>query len=161
MVRKYVLISDIPLRHVTDYHQWTLIAEVIFMYSLLATKISVLMFYRRLISGTYSTKFKWALWFGMAFAVVTTVVPTGLLFASCKPFKAIWLQWDLVWVYANAYKFHCQPAKITLLVGQLSGAFSVISDFYSVLLPSILLLQMRLNKRQRIALFLVFGLGYV
>jgi hypothetical protein len=119
------------------------------------------MFYRRLIAGTYSKKFKWALWFGMAFALTTSIVPTGLLLRSCTPFEAIWLQWDLVWVYKNAYKFHCQKAHVTLLVSQLAGAWSVVSDFYSVLLPSLLLMRMRLNKRQRIALFFVFGLGYM
>jgi hypothetical protein len=131
------------------------------MYSLMCTKLSVLMFYRRLVAGTYSKKFKWALWFGMIFAVVTTIIPTVTLLKECEPFEAIWMQWSITYVYANAYKFHCRSTHYTVLWSVLSGAWSVTSDFYSVLLPSLLLSQMKLNKRQRLGLFFVFGLGYL
>lgn len=144
-----------------DHAQYTLIAEFLFMYSILSTKISVLMFYRRLIAGTYSKKFKWSLWAGIAFAIITTVVPMSLLLRQCTPIEAIWRQWDLIYAYSNAYKFHCQKMSVTVLVSRLGGAWSVISDFYSVLLPSLLLMNMKLNERQRIGLVVVFGLGYV
>jgi hypothetical protein len=141
--------------------KFVLIAEHLFIYSLLCTKLSILMFYRRLVAGTYSKSMKWILWFGMAFAVVTSVIPSSLLLSSCRPFEANWMQWDLTYVHTNAYKFQCRSTKTTVIIAQWTGALSVMTDFYSVLLPSIHLLRMSLNKRQRCGLLLLFGVGYM
>ncbi|KAF2666398.1 hypothetical protein BT63DRAFT_57742 [Microthyrium microscopicum] len=138
----------------------TIIAEEFFVYSLLCTKFSVLMFYRRLVKGTYSVHFKWALWFGMFLAVASSVIPTVLSLTSCTPFKANWWQWDIGYVYANAYHFHCRKVAKKVLAARVSGALSVITDFYSVMLPAVLLLRIRINKRQRWGLIAVFSVGY-
>jgi hypothetical protein len=140
--------------------QVTLIAENFFMFSLMSTKLSVLLFYRRLVKGTYSKQFKWAVWFGMGFAVVGTLVPWALLMTSCRPFKAIWMQWDLTYVYAEAYKFHCRKVHVMVEIGRLCGILSVVTDLYSLALPTILLFQLQMNRRQRIALMCIFGVGY-
>jgi hypothetical protein len=130
------------------------------MFSLMCTKLSVLLFYKRLVKGTYSVQFKWAVWMGMVFAVVGTIVPWVLLMTSCKPFEAIWMQWDLTYVYTNAYKFHCRKIAVMVAVGRLCGILSVLTDFYSLLLPTILLFRLQMSRRQRWALMCIFGVGY-
>jgi hypothetical protein len=126
----------------------------------MSTKLSVLLFYRRLVKGTYSKQFKWALWLGMAFAVVGSIVPWALLMTTCRPFKAIWMQWDLSYVYAEAYHFSCRKVQVQVDFGRLCGILSVVTDFYSLMLPTILLLRMKMSSRQRLALIFIFGLGY-
>jgi hypothetical protein len=38
---------------------------------------------------------------------------------------------------------------------------SVITDFYSVVLPAVLLLRIKMTKRQKIGLVFIFGLGFL
>ena len=42
---------------------------------------------------------------------------------------------------------------------KLIGALSVVTDFYSVLLPAALVLQIQISRKQKIGLFFIFGLG--
>jgi hypothetical protein len=42
-----------------------------------------------------------------------------------------------------------------------AGGLSVVSDFYSVMLPAVLLMRIRINRRQRFGLIFIFGLGYL
>lgn len=130
------------------------------MFSLMSTKLSVLLFYKRLVKGTYSNQFKWAVWIGMAFAIVATLVPWILLMTSCTPFEAIWMQWDLTYIYENAYKFHCRKIHLMVEIGRLCGILSVLTDLYSLMLPTILLFRLQMNRRQRWALMCIFGVGY-
>jgi hypothetical protein len=138
----------------------TLIAENFFMFSLLFTKLSILLFYRRLVKGTYSIQFKWAVWFGMALAIVGTLVPWILLMTSCTPFEAIWMQWDLAYIAKNAYKFHCRKIHVMVEIGRMCGILSVVTDLYSLMLPTVMLFRLQLNRRQRWALMCIFGIGY-
>jgi len=117
------------------------------------------MFYRRLVKGTYSRKYKYALWFGMFLALVATVVPTAYLLTSCHPFEVNWMQWDLTYVYKNAYQFHCRNVWTIVSLANMTGCLSVITDFYAVLLPTVLLMRMKINKRQKYGLMVVFGVG--
>ena len=40
-----------------------------------------------------------------------------------------------------------------------AGALSVVTDFYSVVLPMIVLLRLQISKREKIGLMVVFGVG--
>ena len=42
-----------------------------------------------------------------------------------------------------------------------AGGLSVVSDFYSVMLPAVLLMRIRINRRQRFGLIFIFCLGYL
>jgi hypothetical protein len=147
-----------------DWHRSalvTFIAEVFFLVSLTCTKLSVLLFYRRLVKGTYSDGYKYSLWFGMFLAAVAFAVPLGMLVTSCSPVKALWWQWDMPYIYANAYKFHCRPIHTIVLVSQFTGAISVATDFYSVMLPLLVLAKIQMNRRQRVGLMGIFGLSFM
>jgi hypothetical protein len=117
----------------------------------------VLLFYRRLVAGTFSPVLKWALWASIAFVALYSLGLGIFMFNMCYPIEANWLQYDPT--YTRSY--HCQ--KQSLLDGSAlaGGTLSIITDFISVTLPAILLLNVRLTRRQRLGLVLVFGLGYL
>ncbi|KAF2396765.1 hypothetical protein EJ06DRAFT_482660, partial [Trichodelitschia bisporula] len=135
------------------------IIEYVFFYSTCLTKISVLMFYRRLVAGTYSNKFKWAMWAAITFVVVYTIVVSFLVLFTCNPIPAVWKNYDLQW--AQTHKFSCTSRPVQTWVAELTGALSVFSDVYSILLPAALLMRIRISRRQRIGLLFVFGVGFL
>ena len=138
-----------------------MITQLLFVWSTMFTKLSILLFYRRLIKGAYSKRFKWALWFGMFLAVISAVVPGILLLIQCDPIEAIWMQYNITYLLQNAYKFRCDPIAKTIKIGVMAGSLSVITDFYSVLLPALLLMRIRINKRQRLGLMAIFSVGFL
>jgi hypothetical protein len=56
-------------------------------------------------------------------------------------------------------KYQCALPETQTAVSELSGALSVITDFYSVLLPAMLVFKIQVTRRQRIGLLLIFGMG--
>jgi hypothetical protein len=118
------------------------------------------MFYRRLVAGTYSRKFKWSIWVAIAFVIAYTVSFFVLTFMTCRPFVALWRQYDLVWLAAHPH-FYCADNGIETKVSELAGALSVVTDFYSVMLPAALIMKIRITKRQKYGLFFIFGMGYL
>jgi hypothetical protein len=121
--------------------------------------MSVLLLYRRLASGSCSKTFKWAIWAAIAFVVLYTITYTILLVTACNPVEAQWLQYDLRW--AKTHKFKCLDPNIQKRTATSAGALSTFTDLYSVMLPAILLVRIRIQKRQRWGLLFIFGLGYV
>jgi hypothetical protein len=121
------------------------------------TKLSVLMFYRRLVDGTYSQTFKWAIWVAMGFVGAMTITFIVLLFLTCTPLQAYWYQYDLTY----DKKYTCASVDQIVEISKLSGSLSVITDFYSVALPAVLLLRIQISKKQKIGLMCIFGLGFL
>ena len=78
-----------------------------------------------------------------------------LLFTACAPIEALWRKLDPKY----NEKFHCAPQRVQAGISELSGALSVFSDIYSVILPAVLLFRLKTTRRQRIGLIFVFGLG--
>ncbi|KAF2434105.1 hypothetical protein EJ08DRAFT_694126 [Tothia fuscella] len=135
------------------------LVEALFFWSTCFTKVSVLMFYRRLVVGTYSRKFKWAIWIAISFVIAYTIVFFIIICVGCFPVEATWRQFDSQWVIKN--QFTCAPRNTAIHLAELVGGLSVITDFYSVMLPAVLLMQIRLNKRQKYGLFFIFGIGFL
>jgi hypothetical protein len=118
------------------------------------------MFYRRLVVGTYSQNFKWAIWVAIAFVIAYTISFFVLLFTTCRPFEAVWRQYDPSWLATHPH-FYCADNGITTKISELAGALSVITDFYSVMLPAVLIMKIRVTKRQKYGLFFIFGMGFL
>jgi hypothetical protein len=127
----------------------------LFLWSTCFTKLSVLLFYRRLVAGTYSKLYKIALWSAMGVILAYTLIMFSLLVGTCTPVDAFWRKFDPAYME----HYHCTGPRAQTKVSQLTGSLSVITDFYSVLLPALLVFRMTIPRRQRIALMLVFGLG--
>ncbi|KIV85503.1 hypothetical protein PV11_01194 [Exophiala sideris] len=118
-------------------------------------KVSVLLFYRRL-SVKFSRAFLIATWVGIAYNILY-VVGFGLgLLLLFDPIQAYWKSFDPVW--AATHHFHSGNEGVALPA---SGAFSVLGDLYSTLLPLILVYNLELPVRQKMALYVLFALGFM
>jgi hypothetical protein len=128
------------------------------MVSTATTKISILLFYRRLAEGSISTRFLYTVYAAIAFVVVYFIVFWINLFTGCRPFHAFWSQVDLVWAAENAGKYYCFNELKNLVI---AAIISVIQDFLACGLPTILFWKLKVPRRQKIALGAIFGVGFL
>lgn len=131
--------------------------EALFLFSSAFTKISVLLFYRRLVAGTCSRRYKYALWIAIFIVVAYSVTFLVLLCVTCTPIQAAWRNVDPTYTEP----WHCVSPAEQDSISKLGGALSVVTDFYSVLLPAVLVLQLKITRRQRLGLMAVFGVGFM
>jgi hypothetical protein len=115
------------------------------------------MFYRRIVAGTFSKKLQWALWIGIAFVTLYTIALGIFMLNMCDPLEAFWKLYDPTF----ERKYRCLSQDVQDDSAIISGCLSVITDFYSVTLPAILIFKVKVTKRQRWGLFVIFGLGYL
>ncbi|KAF2720942.1 hypothetical protein K431DRAFT_247912 [Polychaeton citri CBS 116435] len=129
-------------------------AQVLFNFSSCATKISVLLFYRRMVVDIPSRKWRYAIYTAIGFTAIYCMGILIALLTICRPIKAYWLAYDLNW--HKPYK--CVKAEA---LDYVIGILSVVSDLYSVALPCVILQYYHLNipRRQKIALNTVFCMG--
>jgi hypothetical protein len=120
-------------------------------------KISILLFYRRL-SVTFSKAFLIGTWVGIVFNLLYLVGFLLQLVIQCRPISAYWLAFDPAWLAAG-HTYSCPGNEHISL--PLSGIFSVIGDFYSTMLPLLLVYFLDLPTRQKRALYALFGLGFL
>jgi hypothetical protein len=118
-------------------------------------KISVLLFYRRL-SVKFSRAFLIATWIGIVYNILYFLSFGLTLLLLCRPLHAYWDSFSPVW--AASHRFHCASENAALPA---SSAFSVAGDFYSTLLPLILVYYLELPRRQKFALYALFALGFM
>ncbi|KAK5111159.1 hypothetical protein LTR62_005359 [Meristemomyces frigidus] len=128
------------------------LTELFFTVSSCATKISVLLFYRRLTKGTISKRWKGATIGAIVFTAAYGLALILALVFNCRPTNAYWK------VYSDHYHedYTCSDTKA---INPLAGALSVFSDFYAVFLPMLMLRHFDIPHRQKVALNLVFSLG--
>jgi hypothetical protein len=128
--------------------------QVTFLISTGCTKCSILFFYRRLTKGTYNKRWVIAI---IAAAVVTaaySAVFVFMLIFACSPTEAYWKSFNLT--YLATEEFSCGDTRYANI---LSGALSIASDLWSVLLPCLMLRNFDAPRRQKIALNCIFSLG--
>lgn len=128
------------------------------MVSTSTTKISILLFYRRLTSDTISLGFLRCVHAAIAFVVLYFVVFIIVLFMNCQPFHAYWRQVDLEWNILNESKYHCIDEEKDLVA---AAVVSVIQDFIACGMPSILFWKLKMPRRQKFALAAIFGVGFL
>jgi hypothetical protein len=132
--------------------------EALYMVSTSTTKISILLFYRRLTADTISKRFLHCVHAAIAFVFVYFVIFLITLFATCQPIYAFWKQVDPTWNGLNEGKYHCINEEKDLLA---AAVVSVIQDFIACGLPSVLFWKLRIPKRQKFALGAIFGVGFL
>jgi hypothetical protein len=143
------------LRSTAALHMW--LAQLAFLLCSGFTKISILFFYRRLVSGSYSRACFWLVWFAIAFTIAYTVIFVIMLCIDCKPTSAYWMAFDIK--YALTEDFSCLDDSTALNTS--AGVCAAISDVYAVALPCIITWHHDVPRRQRIALNAIFSLGLV
>ncbi|KAK5716092.1 hypothetical protein LTR15_009917 [Elasticomyces elasticus] len=130
------------------------LGEFAFLISTCCTKISVLLFYRRLVQGTFSKRWRMATIGAIIFTACYCVAFELALIFNCRPTEAYWKAYSLS--YTTSY--HCADTRN---LNPVSGALSVFSDLYAVLLPMGMLRHFDAPKKQKVALNVVFSLGLI
>ncbi|QDS77437.1 hypothetical protein FKW77_006708 [Venturia effusa] len=157
-------------KHVYDSRPSTLvgarkivmITEVFYMWSTCMTKISILLFYRRLAIGKISNRFLYTIYAAIAFVFVYFITFHLTLFFHCRPFQSYWKQVDIRWYFRHKGSatrkadFVCTSEGADLIA---SGIISILQDFIAVVIPMALFWELRVSWNQKIALGIVFGIG--
>jgi hypothetical protein len=139
--------------------QFTWILNILYLAQTAFAKISILLFYRRLVQSVYSPRFKNAIWIVIIVVAVYSFVIFILYVTECIPVDAIWLLFDPRWAVANQHSCSSQAQDIG--TAWTSGLMAVITDFLAVLLPSWVFVWITLSHRARIALSVIFALGFL
>jgi hypothetical protein len=133
--------------------QLTYFGELLFVWSISCTKISILLFYRRLAAGSATKAFLWGTWIGVGYNVAYFITYTILPANMCRPADAYWNQFNLFY----KKEWSCIDEGMVLPVG---AALSVVSDLYGCLLPVLLLRKLQMLRRQKVLLYCLFALGF-
>lgn len=147
-------IWDIPIDRYEYIAEITWLAEFAFLFCGGCTKISVLLFYRRLVNGSYDKRWKWAVIAAIVFTACWSVAFMLCLVFNCNPTEAYWKAFSTSWHRS----YTCVD---TTSINLLAGLFAIFSDIYAVLLPLLMTRRMGLPGGQKVALNIIFSLGLV
>ncbi|QDS69600.1 hypothetical protein FKW77_008617 [Venturia effusa] len=134
----------------------TLAASILYMTTTCITKVSILLFYRRLAAGTITPIFQGMIYASIAFVVAYFTAYFTKIFSLCTPFNAFWMQADYIWSTLHRNEFRCQDEAVPLVS---NAAISAFQDVIACCLPMILLWKLQMPKRQKYALAVVFSVG--
>ena len=131
------------------------IAQLFFVISTCSIKVSILLFNRRLATGTHSRFFASVVWAVVGIITAYAITFIILLIAQCQPVNSYWLR------FSPTYKapYHCSSKEAISL--PVSAYLSVTTDFLALLLPFWLVWNIKIPKRQKWSLYAIFGLGLV
>ena len=110
----------------------------------------MLIFLRRLMARTNKKMTRRAIDAAMTFTVAYFISFTSVLFSSCTPLEASWKSVDLM--YPDKYK--CSNRRWSDIS---VGVVSIISDTYALIIPEIMISRLKMERRQKVILYLVFG----
>jgi hypothetical protein len=130
--------------------------EATYLLSTGLTKISILLFYRRLVSGSVSHFFLWAVRIVIFSVFAYMIVFEFTLIFGCSPINAYWNQVNPGWRSENVYK--CFDELATLYGANIT---SIVQDFLTFLMPLLLFKKLRLPRRQKVILGCIFGIGFL
>lgn len=145
---------DIPPDNFSELALLVWLGEFGYLFGSCMVRISILLFYRRLVAGTFSKRWKIAVFVAIGFTVAWTLAFILALFLNCTPFEAYWKAFDPTY----QKDFNCADTSV---INALSGAFAIPGDLYAVGLPWAMTWKLQMPRRQKIALNAVFSLGLV
>jgi hypothetical protein len=116
------------------------------------TKISILIFYRRLIERSYSRVMQWTIYIAIAFTMAYFFIFFFFLVLVCNPSRASWESLNIG--YRHAY--HCGSRREA---DPLAAIVSVFSDAYAIVLPEIAISRLNMPRGQKIVLYCIFSCG--
>jgi hypothetical protein len=122
-------------------------------------KISVLLFYRRIVKELYRG-LKCSLWVAISFIVMFSITLTVWELVQCSPIHAVWLTLDPTYNEPHRCLSRAKYQIGTIVI----SALSVVTDFVTVTLPAFLIftqIKVTFTRNQHIALIIIFGLGYL
>lgn len=143
---------DIPPQRLKYIRLSAWLIEFFFLLGTACTKISILLVYRKISSGSRSLWFIRLTWAAIGFTIIYTASLALELMLVCRPLPAYWNSYSPS--YAGKYK--CGNERVPIVF---SAAASVVSDIYSSVLPMLLTARLALTVRQRVGLYTLFSAG--
>jgi hypothetical protein len=142
----------------TNLNQVSTALEALYMVSTVATKISILLFYRRLVPEAVSRGFRWSVYGIIFFVMAYFVTWEVILFTRYKPLYADWMLGDPFW-WAQ-HKDEVKSLDEGVIIAS-SAIVSAVQDFIVCGMPMMVFWKMTIPKRQRIALGAIFAVGFL
>ncbi|KAF2492281.1 hypothetical protein BU16DRAFT_467793 [Lophium mytilinum] len=131
--------------------------ELLYIFAVFPTKISILFFYRRMAVGSISKNFILLVWASIAFVIAYAVVFLIVLPLTCTPVNAFWDQFDFSpGGWPATHEFHCHPEYKSLFA---ASSISMVQDIIAAVMPIMLLWNLQLPRRQKFAIYGIFALG--
>jgi hypothetical protein len=130
------------------------ILELLFLAAMTLIKVSVLLFFRRLVDRSYNKWFTYAIWLAIVFTIAYFVAFTLFLCLACMPLQASWKSLDLTW----KKPYRCVDRHV---VDTLVGALSVFSDLYAMIIPICIIARIKMHTTRKIVLYGVFCCGLI
>jgi hypothetical protein len=155
-MRKVFNLNALLIEYIAHLYQLGIALEALYMVSTVATKISILLFYRRLIPGTVSKGFRWAVYVAMTSIMLYFFAFVILLFTRYQPTYADWMIGDPYW-WAE-HKDEVRGANEGIILAS-SAVISAVQDFLVCGMPMVVFWKMTIPKRERIALGAIFAVG--
>ncbi|KAF2419045.1 hypothetical protein EJ08DRAFT_44725 [Tothia fuscella] len=145
---------DIPSNQAvsTGFVAWS--AEALFLTSTCLTKVSILLFYRRIMERSYSRTIQWAIYVAIASTVIYFFAFFTILVFACTPVDSAWKSMNLL--YRKPY--HCVNRRE---MDALAGVFSVVSDAYALAIPQIVISKLQMQRKQKVVLYCIFSSGLI
>lgn len=144
-----------PLDTVVLTFQITFSIELNYLISTTLIKISILCFYRRM-TGSLKNAFVYWVWAAIISCVLYGLIFTFLIIFTCTPVVGYFRLFDMAWRLQN--KLDCRDEGAMIIT---CAIVSTIQDFVICLLPIFLVWNLRMAKRQKAALCVIFGLGLI
>ncbi|KAI5362166.1 hypothetical protein Slin15195_G058170 [Septoria linicola] len=143
---------DIPITMYENTALITWIAELAFLVCGCFVKVSVLLFYRRLVDNSVSKYWIWTVIIAIVFTIAYSLAFILTLVLNCAPTEAYWK------AFSPAYTTNYTCVNTTV-VNLLAGLMAIVSDLYSVFLPCMMTRHLQLPTAQKLGLYIIFSLG--
>jgi hypothetical protein len=136
----------VPMDNIVLMAKYLVVAEVLYVYNLVWTKISILLMYYRIFHFDYFRK--WAYAIG-AFIIAWVICITFLFIFICVPVEKLWYP---------QLPGHCINQVGTWIA---NAASTIISDLVILLLPLPQVWSLQLRVTEKIAVTVAFSLGFL
>lgn len=120
-------------------------------------KISILLFYKRILSRLSSKKFNWIIIGSITYIIITSSVFVMLYFFRCLPPSAYWKRYAVD--VSDDEQFTCQVDEG--LVNVLSTVNCTITNFLVTTIPLFFIGQLKIRQAQKIEFGILISLGYL
>ncbi|KAF2105871.1 hypothetical protein BDV96DRAFT_655248 [Lophiotrema nucula] len=124
------------------------IDEHIYIVLLITLKVSILLTYKRIFGLSVCARAQ--IWIAITIVTIFYILCLLLALLWCKPLAKAWFP---------LLEGHCAPYDAHLVLGNASGIFNVITDFYILVFPMPYVWRLNMKTRHKLRVMAVFGLG--
>ncbi|KAF2476573.1 uncharacterized protein BDR25DRAFT_375541 [Lindgomyces ingoldianus] len=143
-------IYDVPFTKIAATLQIAMAAKVIFTAAATFTRLSLLCFYYRLVHDSSKKIFTWAVHANVAFQVAIFISFVCLSIFQCNPVRNYW-------IFGAPANTCLDEGKVTLA----AGIINCVADVFCTLLPIPMVISLQMPRRQRMAVIVLFSLGFI